>query len=152
MQTVELIYLPRGRHTSSAFEPHGLEDGVVIVIGPPPVPSPGDMVGPSVVGPAGLVRSSVDVSAAVVVVVDGIMVVVVVDVDTVVVVVVVVDDATVVVVVVVEATVVVVVVDAEVVIGTPVAVIIRTGKQQSSVESKLGKLVLSQPRGYSEGQ
>jgi len=26
-----------------------------------------------------------------------------------------------------------------------VAVIIRTGKQQSSVESKLGKLVLSQP-------
>jgi len=147
MQTVELIYLPRGRQTSSAFEPHGLEDGVVIVVGPPPVPSPGDMVGPSVVGPAGLVRSSVDVSASVVVVVDGIMVVVVVDVDTVVVVVVVVDDdATVVVVDVVEATVVVVVVDAaEVVIGTPVAVIIRTGKQQSSVESKLGKLVLSQP-------
>jgi len=142
MQTVELIYLPRGRQTSSAFEPHGLEDGVVIVIGPPPVPSSGDMVGPSVVGPAGLVRSSVDVSAPLVVVVDGIMVVVVVDVDTVVVVVVVVVD----VVDVVEATVVVVVVDAaDVVIGTPVAVIIRTGKQQSSVESKLGKLVLSQP-------
>jgi len=144
MQTVELIYLPRGRQTSSAFEPHGLEDRVVIVIGPPPVPSPGDMVGPSVVGPAGLVRSSVDVSASVVVVVDGIMVVVVVDVDTVVVVVVVV--VVVDVVDVVEATVVVVVVDAaDVVIGTPVAVIIRTGKQQSSVESKLGKLVLSQP-------
>ena len=144
MQTVELIYLPRGRQTSSAFEPHGLEDGVVIVIGPPPVPSSGDMVGPSVVGPAGLVRSSVDVSAPLVVVVDGIMVVVVVDVDTVVVVVVVVDDATVV----------VLVVDAsEVVIGTPVAVVNkRAGKQQSSVESKLGKLVLSQPRGYSEGQ
>jgi len=144
MQTVELIYLPRGRQTSSAFEPHGLEDGVVIVIGPPPVPSSGDMVGPSVVGPAGLVRSSVDVSAPLVVVVDGIMVVVVVDVDTVVVVVVVV--VVVDVVDVVEATVVVVVVDAaDVVIGTPVAVIIRTGKQQSSVESKLGKLVLSQP-------
>jgi len=141
MQTVELIYLPRGRQTSSAFEPHGLEDGVVIVVGPPPVPSPGDMVGPSVVGPAGLVRSSVDVSASVVVVVvvvDGFVVVVVV-------VVVVVDDDATVVVVVVEATV-VVVVDASEVIGTPVAVVnISAGKQQSSVESKLGKVVLSQP-------
>jgi len=127
MQTMALIYLPRGRQTSSAFEPHGLEDGVVIVVGPP-VLSSGDIVGLSVIGPAGLVRSSVDVSAA--------MVVVVVVVAVVVVVVVVDDDATV-----------VVVVDAsEVVIGTPVAVVnIRAGKQQSSVESKLGMLVLSQP-------
>jgi len=98
------------------------------VVGPP-VLSSGDMVGLSVVGPAGLVRSSVDVSApvaVVVVVVAVVVVVVVVDV---------VDDAT------------VVVVDAsEIVIGTPVAVVnIRAGKQQSSVESKLGKLVLSQP-------
>jgi len=130
MQTVALIYLPRGRQTSSAFEPHGLEDGVVIVVGPPPVASSGDMVGLSVVGPAGLVRSSVDVSAAMVVVV-----VVVAVVGVVVVVVVVVDD---------DAT--VVVVDVEDVIGTPVAVVnILAGKQQSSVESKPGKLVLSQP-------
>jgi len=147
MQTVELIYLPRGRQTSSAFEPHGLEDGVVIVEGPP-VLSSGDMVGPSVVGPAGLVRSSVDVSAAVVVVVVVVVVAVVVVVVVVVdvVVVVVVGDVVVVVAVVVvdDATVVVVVV--EVVIGTPVAVVnISAGKQQSSVESKLGKLVLSQP-------
>ena len=100
----------------------------------PPVLSSGDMV-----GSAGLVRSSVDVSTAVVVVVAVVVLVVV---DVVVVVVVVVDD---------DAT--VVVVDIEVVIGTPVAVVnIRAGKQQSSVESKLGKLVLSQPRGYSEGQ
>jgi len=102
------------------------------VVGPPPVLFSGDMVGLSVVGPAGLVRSSVDVSAAVVVVV------VVAVVDVVVVVVVVVDD---------DATVVVVVVDAsEVVIETLVAVVnICAGKQQSSVESKLGNLVLSQP-------
>ena len=145
MQTVELIYLPRGRQTSSAFEPHGLEDGLVIVVSPP-VLSSGDMVGPSVVGPAGLVRSSVDVSAAVVVVVVVVAVVVVIVVVVDVVVVVVVGDAVVIVA--------VVVVDAfEVVIGTPVAVVnICAGKQQSSVESKLGKLVLSQPRGYSEGQ
>ena len=138
MQTVTLIYLPRGRQTSSAFEPHGLVDRVVIVVGPP-VLSSGDMV-----GSAGLVRSSVDVSTAVVVVVAVVVLVVV---DVVVVVVVVVDD---------DAT--VVVVDVEDVIGTPVAPVavavvnIRAGKQQSSVESKLGKLVLSQPRGYSEGQ
>ena len=152
MQTVALIYLPRGRQTSSAFEPHGLEDGLVIVVSPP-VLSSGDMVGPSVVGPAGLVRSSVDVSAAVVVVVVVVAVVVVIVVVVDVVVVVVVGDVVVVVAVVVvdDAT---VVVDAfEVVIGTPVAVVnICAGKQQSSVESKLGKLVLSQPRGYSEGQ
>ena len=143
MQTVALIYLPRGRQTSSAFEPHGLVDRVVIVVGPP-VLSSGDMV-----GSAGLVRSSVDVSTAVVVVVAAVVVVVVVVVvvDVVVVVVVVVDD---------DAT--VVVVDVEDVIGTPVAPVavavvnIRAGKQQSSVESKLGNLVLSQPRGYSEGQ
>ena len=123
MQTVELIYLPRGRQTSSAFEPHGLEDGLVIVVSPP-VLSSGDMVGPSVVGPAGLVRSSVDVSAAVVVVVVVVAVVVVIVVVVVdVVVVVVVGDVVVVVAVVVvdDAT---VVVDAfEVVIGTPVAVV-----------------------------
>ena len=142
MQTVALIYLPRGRQTSSAFEPHGLVDRVVIVVGPP-VLSSGDMV-----GSAGLVRSSVDVSTAVVVVVAAVVVVVVVVVvDVVVVVVVVVDD---------DAT--VVVVDVEDVIGTPVAPVavavvnIRAGKQQSSVESKLGNLVLSQPKGYSEGQ
>ena len=138
MQTVALIYLPRGRQTSLAFEPHGLVDRVVIVVGPP-VLSSGDMV-----GSAGLVRSSVDVSTAVVVVVAVVVLVVV---DVVVVVVVVVDD---------DAT--VVVVDVEDVIGTPVAPVavavvnIRAGKQQSSVESKLGNLVLSQPRGYSEGQ
>jgi len=131
MQTVALIYLPRGRQTSSAFEPHGLVDRVVIVVGPP-VLSSGDMV-----GSAGLVRSSVDVSTAVVVVVAVVVLVVV---DVVVVVVVVVDD---------DAT--VVVVDVEDVIGTPVAPVavavvnIRAGKQQSSVESKLGNLVLSQP-------
>jgi len=133
MQTVALIYLPRGRQTSSAFEPHGLVDRVVIVVGPP-VLSSGDMV-----GSAGLVRSSVDVSTAVVVVVVVVIVVVVVVVVDVVVVVVVDDDAT------------VVVVDVEDVIGTPVAPVavavvnIRAGKQQSSVESKLGNLVLSQP-------
>jgi len=139
MQTVALIYLPRGRQTSSAFEPHGLVDRVVIVVGPP-VLSSGDMV-----GSAGLVRSSVDVSTAMVVVVAVVAVVVVV----VAVVVVVVADVVVVVVVDDDAT--VVVVDVEDVIGTPVAPVavavvnIRAGKQQSSVESKLGNLVLSQP-------